>query len=849
MRKENNIDWNNIISIDIETSRVTPDEVSINGHMPDDEETPYDGKKDIQIPFLTNILEMDMRTGTIKSSKFGRTIEEMVNQLKSISSEDNVRVVYAHNLFYELTFIKNQYKATFMTVDDKLSPYGHVLYDGIMRSTTDIVYARLDCCPNIIFRDSMALFNKTINQMGEDLNELTDSKNYSKLEYDYDAVRLPWDDLTKHDYDYNQRDNEIVLYSLYHYLKTRNLTMEDVPLTSTSYTKRLRKDTILKTFGKEHLKQINNNKFMSCKEFDFYTIQKLTYQGGFTGANPKFVDKLVKDVYSVDLKSSYPFQMCNLQFPIFDRDTTYYFEGDEAHNFYSDFLKGRTHNDLQILDSGEICGYYALIELENVRIKNENFLLDMSLAHCKVPDEYKGKPNRYTDINGKLKQADYLSVCVNSLDMERLNLLYDYDNLIVSELWMATRSRQLPLGEVHFILSNFANKENIDKDSFPLEYDLSKIVVNSMYGVKVQNEIKDETTLIEGKIDRIKYDDLPNESIEVGELSQQSVYENYMSKQQRMYAESPNFDIYSDGVHITSAARLSLMKMMVRLTEEGFIVVYSDTDSLKFIASEELKNKLNNNLKIKNTRENKTKLKISEKKTNKKDSECSNSTILYVVKNLIKGVNKNIINDNTLNGRFQEFVNILIKEDKVKNVEEYMKKVYRLGIWEIESVGEQGEVSPYPFFKTLGAKKYCYYAWNKKKGKYVIHTTVAGCSKKSFATAITNFQVKSEYSIEEAIDYIFTTGTLVDESASGRTVASYETRSLEECLSLTYKGKKLNSGGGIIINKTTYLLNVSKTDAYILPDLLNYKREDYVKVINIDGDIEGNEKKSGRLYK
>src|SRR5690606_1018912 len=146
-------------------------------------------------------------------------------------------------------------------------------------------------------------------------------------------------------------------------------------------------------------------------------------------------------------------------------------------------------------------GYYAMVELENVRIKNENYLLDLSYAHViDLCDSL--NLNSVTLVNGKIKEAKHIALSMNNIDMDKFTMLYDYDNMIVSELWTTTESKKLPMGEIAFILENFMIKESIDKKKYPVTYNLSKAKINSMYGVKVQNEVKDFTTIIEGVVNR-----------------------------------------------------------------------------------------------------------------------------------------------------------------------------------------------------------------------------------------------------------------------------------------------------------------------------------------------------------
>ena len=68
----------------------------------------------------------------------------------------------------------------------------------------------------------------------------------------------------------------------------------------------------------------------------------------------------------------------------------------------------------------------------------------------------------------------------------------------------------------------------------------------------------------------------------------------------------------------------------------------------------------------------------------------------------------------------------------------------------------------------------------------------------------------------DAFKIVFSCATQFDTSASGRTTAKIEKRTREEMEHLTYNGRRINQYGGIIIEDTTYTLNVSLNDSKIL---------------------------------
>lgn len=795
-----NIDYTYILGSDIETSTIQPD-----SYIPYSNDSAKDIEKmnaPIQVPYLNNTMEININTGMVTSSVFKRTIREWIAHLNSVSSESRIRIVYCHNLFYEMTFIMKEMEASIIEESgDKKNPYGLQNVDGIMRGSTDIVYARIDCCPHVIFRDSLALFNCPLKKLGNDINVREGNKDNSKLDYDYKKVRLPWDEMEQLDYDYNERDNYIVLKSIHYFLKDRGLNMEQCPLTATADVKRSRREYILESFGEKDLKNINWKKYYAENSFDFYSILRSTYQGGFTGSNINYVNKVVKDVYSVDIKSSYPYQMVHNYFPYYSKTNTTKRIKDEANEFFFKHLFKITSEQLLGMNNKTgVKGYYAMVELENVRIKNENYLLDLSYAHvidlCESLDL-----NGVTLVNGKIKYAKHIALSMNNIDMDKFTMLYDYDNMVVSELWTTSEAKKLPSSEIAFILENFMIKESIDKKEHPVTYNLSKAKINSMYGVKVQNEVKDFTTIIEGVVNRLQYDKIGTRGYENLNITKEEVYENAINKGGRNGFLGGNFDIYSDGVYITSYARMMLMKFMKQLTDSGMIVIYADTDSLKFTYG----------------------------------ASIGKVNALQVINDLVLRENNKIVGDNRKNRAvraFSKYARNSQSKEMFTDIELAIKKVYNLGIWEVESVDENDEINPYSFFKTLGAKKYAYMDYEG------IHTTIAGCNKKFLPKAIEKYAHKEKISLEISMDRIFTPGTLVNESASGRTVASYEKRSWKECRDLTYRGRLLNSAGGVVITDSTYFINVSENDSLVLGEVQRF--DIWVKSIDIEGNVKYN---------
>lgn len=747
---------------DIETSRVPVDQ---------------EGEEDIQVVYLTNVICFDLVNGGIVSSVFHRTLAEVINYFHNESLDKKINV-YVHNLDYELTFLLKETLAN-GEIDEKMKKdnYGLLLEQSVFRDKNAPLKVVLDVLPNVTFKDSYALFNKTVSMLGNDL--IKRGMNFPKLDYNYEKIRLPWSKLEELDYQYNQRDNEIVAYSLYNWVNDNNCKLDNIPLTFTSATKRRRYNFIMDSVGEREEKErknrgnkiissLNIERINSVNEFDFYYLSTLVYQGGLTTCVPKYLGKQLKNVYSIDLKSDYPSQMVRRYFPIFNKDTTYKLQENEAIEFYHTFLHNK---DLSKRNCGtQIKGYLGCFLIEDIEIKSEDYFLPLSSNKCnRLVDEVK--------VNGKIKSAKRLILYANDVDLLWINKSYRYKKITPIILYLTTKSRRLSSHELNFTLHNFFIKETIDKKHNPIEYGISKININSMYGIKVQKPIKDRFSIINGEIQKIDFDNV-NEL----NMSKEEIYNNYMSEKNKNRF-TKDFDVFTDGIYITSYARLELIEMQIKLIENKLYPIYTDTDSIKFMS------------------------KVVNKKVNNK------------VHNLIEEHNEMVIEENRNNPRVIDFFK---KYNIQPNIQE---KILKLGIWECESLDEKGNYKPYPFFKTLGAKKYCFIDHDG------IHTTIAGCST-SVSKDIEKYCEVNKISYDKGLNFIFDLGTKFNEEIVNKLTPKRERRTQRECVQLTYQGIPLNSYGGIILEPTSYTLNLSAEDC----DLLDVERyEEPVRELFKDG--------------
>ncbi|MEG1009911.1 MAG: hypothetical protein RSF67_08920, partial [Clostridia bacterium] len=147
-----------------------------------------DNEEKMQVTYLSNVIKMNYETGDIVGSVFHRTIEEVVEYFKSL--EDEI-IVWSHNLDYELTFLLRDIGETKGEIKYNKNGivqgiYKEKVQNIILRDKHSPLSIKLDVLPNITFRDTYAIFNKSVATLGKEIG-------IPKIKYDYKKVRLPWD--------------------------------------------------------------------------------------------------------------------------------------------------------------------------------------------------------------------------------------------------------------------------------------------------------------------------------------------------------------------------------------------------------------------------------------------------------------------------------------------------------------------------------------------------------------------------------------------------------------------------------------------------------------------------------
>ena len=693
-------------------------------------------------------------------SYFFRTLEDFINFAKKF--EDEI-IIYVHNLPFEFSYLVEEYK---IGINNNKS-----IFRG-----KDPLKVVINDMPKVEFRDSLALLRKSIKDLGEDIGLPKLTINYNRNLYYYSL-------LFGNDFDYNERDNIITMLSIADFFQNKAPIIgvnkiKDLSITSTRFFKYYRKFFADKHFPKKYdgSKARRNNSL--DEDYEFYNISRMAFRGGLVSVNPLYVPDDYNDnfwsynsVYHIDVTSSYIYTMLNTKFPYFSKDDSVKIKNkkvatglikflcNEIKENGSDFLhdagsKINTSNGLS-----RIRGFYAKIKLKNLRMKYDFDIPSIdsvrtSLALDKYCETY----------HGKITEADELEMYVNDAVLESIMIDYDFDDIECDYIIYTTKADHLPYYEIVYIMQQFFTKQLLkkNKNTKSTDYLIAKSGLNAMYGIKVENPIKDKVAVRNNKIVVTqKANSLINNNNQI--LFNEYVINNKNKKT----------DIYSDGVYISTISRLNLIKMKKYLKNIGCMNIYCDTDSLMF--------------------------------------EITNSTEKEVF-DKIKKYNNEISNNLLSKDWIKEAIKMLSKingEDK-KHIKDLLSD---LGNWDIESVDENGNIKPYEAFSTLGAKKYC----KVKNGK--VDTTISGLSKK-IGNLIEDYSKQQKITVIEAAEEIFKNNTTFDETCSGKTNIIKTTLDKNIINNLRDENNAPVKGyGGNLIEKTSFNLN-SKSDDSLQKNML-----------------------------
>ena len=458
---------------------------------------------------------------------YGRTWEEFLEFCQYLQDElgldeNNILVVYIHNMGYEFQFMRKYFNwLNVFAVDDRkpiraLSSFG------------------------IEFSDSYILSGYSLAKLADNLV----SHKIKKLagDLDYKLCRLPDTPLSQKELAYCNNDVEIILYYINEQIKQyENITK--IPMTNTGRVRKFVRDKCYHT-SKTH-KNDSRGKNQRYKELmeelvltkDEYTMLKRCFMGGFTHASMLHSGELLENVSSIDFTSSYPAVMLSEKFP----------------------MSKPKHENLKEISFTDLMADSEKGLMFDVRFNN----LHSKLTHETYLSESKCRGLEKPIINnGRVFSADVAITTMTDIDFRIMQKCYTWDSVQVSNCYSFYMT-YLPRPIILAICELYGNKTTLKGvKGKEVEYLVSKGMLNSVYGMCVTDIVRNT----------IEYTD----SWHITPFTEDDIIE-----QVEKYNSSRNrFLYYPWGVWVTAYARRNLWTGILNIGDD---YVYSDTDSIKML--------------------------------------------------------------------------------------------------------------------------------------------------------------------------------------------------------------------------------------------------------------------------
>lgn len=448
---------------------------------------------------------------------YGRTWEEFKGFLRQLKSKlgDMHLVIFVHNLSYEFQFLSGIYH-----FND---------YEVFCTDSRKVLKCQM--FKNFEFRCSYKLTNLSLAAMAKRYN--TKYLKESGEDFDYSKRRFPDTPLSEQELKYCEHDVLAVVESVTKIMELNDDNLYTLPLTSTGFVRRN-----VKAGMKDYWYQMKDE----MPPYRCYQLLKSAFRGGNTHGNRFYAGSIVEDVSSVDISSSYPSQQCNKKFPV---------------------GKWKERHDLSIaqLEKRLSLGAAAIMRV---------YLYDVELRDIYAPVPYipiakcmqlhlpEDVSRGLCVDNGRVLQADFIEMCITDIDYRIILSMYKC-KVDVQEMYTNWYDfLPLPIRELN--IEYFRKKTELKGvRGEELYYFKNKELLNSIYGMSVQDVVKENILFADGQY-------LIDES-----RTREDIYNG---------RKKSIFTQYSYGVWTTAHARASLQ---AGIDLCGDNLVYVDTDSCKYL--------------------------------------------------------------------------------------------------------------------------------------------------------------------------------------------------------------------------------------------------------------------------
>lgn len=445
---------------------------------------------------------------------YGRTWEEFYAFLLRIDywCTNKKKTIFVHNLPYEFQFLRNRFRMKNVFARKSRKPIRFELEEL-----------------NFEFRCTLSMSNCSLEKLA-DVYDLKVKKLVGNL--DYTLIRNSKTELTEKELSYCENDCLV----LYEYIKKELETYETVksiPLTSTGHVRKELKEKTIRDYS-------YRNKVRRSINVDghIYNMLIRAFAGGYVHANWTKANEIIKNVDSWDETSAYPYVMTTHKFPA------------------SEF---REINIKKVEQMRDCFAYLIKIRFKNIRSKYYNNIISQS----KCDSIYNGSYD-----NGRIIRADELEITITDVDLKLIFDCYNFDEYEFLEVYYSVYE-YLPKQFIEFILEKYVNKTKFKNvEGKEVEYAIEKAKFNSLYGMSVTNNIKDD--VIFDNESGWREEKIDNEQII------------------KMLEKEKNdaFLSFSYGVWVTAWARYNLLINLIKYDD---YIIYADTDSLKLCENYDIK--------------------------------------------------------------------------------------------------------------------------------------------------------------------------------------------------------------------------------------------------------------------
>lgn len=444
-----------------------------------------------------------------KPSEFCQFVSDIHQKMRG-----NTTIIYFHNLTYDWQFLRKFcFKAWGFPVN-QLNTKSHYPIN-------------IEFENGIIFRDSLILAQVSLQKWGDQMQvehgKALDCWNYEK-------IRNQDTELSDEEILYIQDDVLCGVECLDALSQNLHKKPHTMPWTATGIVREM-----TQKLGRAY--HAHDIFLAQAFEFSDYLTAEQTYHGAFTHANRHIVGDVVEGlIQCYDFASSYPYVMVSEKFPC------------------EKFTKVQDCSISDILKYSDDWSFMFKFVAIGIRLKNPHHpmpFLQSSKCLKKINPVYD---------NGRILNADAVSIYLTEQDLAILNEQYYFERSICTDVQMAQKD-YLPRWFTDLVFDLYKKKCTL-KNGDPTEYALSKSRVNSLYGMCCQK-------LLKLQIDEVYQE---NEYRVNEEQNPVEVYDKTIHQHKMVLS-------YQTGIWVTAYACRNLFELGKCFSGEDSIWCYSDTDS------------------------------------------------------------------------------------------------------------------------------------------------------------------------------------------------------------------------------------------------------------------------------